>query len=199
MGRPSYRVTSMELLNTGEGFDLDDDGEVNNKLPAVLTLLDLAVDDECQDTGPQAAAAFPPQAQGHARHRRHHQVDRVEVEQREGDQTADVVSQQVRLGLEGVPKSDARKVTIAYEPVWAIGTGITATAAQAQEVHLMIRRLLAEMYDEKLAQSLRIQYGGSVKANNAAELMNQQDIDGALVGGASLKAADFAAIVQAVA
>ena len=119
------------------------------------------------------------------------------LEQRENEQTLEVVSHQVKVGLEGVSKDDAAKVTIAYEPVWAIGTGVTATLEQAQEVHAMIRNLLSEMYDVQLAENLRIQYGGSVKPSNAAELLGQPDIDGALVGGASLKAADFAAIVQA--
>ena len=88
-------------------------------------------------------------------------------------------------------------VTIAYEPVWAIGTGLTATPQQAQEVHALIRKLLAEMYDRKIAGEIRIQYGGSVKPDNAGELMGQEDVDGLLVGGASLKADDFVAIVKA--
>jgi triosephosphate isomerase len=85
---------------------------------------------------------------------------------------------------------------IAYEPVWAIGTGKVATPAQAQEVHAMIRNLLTGLYGETVAQAVRIQYGGSVKPDNVKELMAQTDIDGALVGGASLKAADFSAIVN---
>ena len=88
-------------------------------------------------------------------------------------------------------------VTIAYEPVWAIGTGLTATPQQAQEVHAMIRKLVAQMYDRKIADAIRIQYGGSVKADNAGELMSQEDVDGLLVGGASLKTEDFVAIVKA--
>ena len=103
----------------------------------------------------------------------------------------------MKIGLEGVSKDHLRAVTIAYEPVWAIGTGVTATPDQAQEVHAMIRELLARAYDAATAQNLRIQYGGSVKPSNAAELLGQEDVDGALVGGASLKAADFTAIVQA--
>jgi triosephosphate isomerase len=87
-------------------------------------------------------------------------------------------------------------VTIAYEPVWAIGTGLTATPDQAQEVHALIRGLLAEMFGRKLAGEIRIQYGGSVRPDNAGELMRQEDIDGLLVGGASLKADDFVAIVK---
>jgi len=120
------------------------------------------------------------------------------LEQREAEQTTDVVRRQVTIGLEGVDAAGATKVTIAYEPVWAIGTGKTATPAQAQEVHAMIRGLLAEMYDADVADAVRIQYGGSVKPSNAAELLGQADVDGALVGGASLKADDFAGIVAAV-
>jgi triosephosphate isomerase len=86
---------------------------------------------------------------------------------------------------------------LAYEPVWAIGTGRNATSAQAQEVHAAIRALLGRLYDGETAGRVRIQYGGSVKPDNAAELLGQPDVDGALVGGASLKAADFAAIVKA--
>jgi triosephosphate isomerase len=89
------------------------------------------------------------------------------------------------------------RVTVAYEPVWAIGTGKTATPDQAQEVHAMIRKLLGDLYDANVAEATRIQYGGSVKPGNAAELLGQPDIDGALVGGASLKVDDFTAIVKA--
>jgi len=119
------------------------------------------------------------------------------LQEREAGATLDVVSRQVRIGMEGVSKAEASKVTVAYEPVWAIGTGKTATPAQAQEVHAMIRRLLERMYDAELAGKVRIQYGGSVKPSNAAELLHQGDVDGALVGGASLKAADFVGIVKA--
>ena len=122
--------------------------------------------------------------------------DRLLAE-REAHQTLDVVRRQVQVGLESVSRSDMERITVAYEPVWAIGTGVTATPDQAQEVHAMIRDLLGQTYDAELAESIRIQYGGSVKPSNAAELLHQADIDGALVGGASLKAADFAAIVQA--
>ena len=104
----------------------------------------------------------------------------------------------MHLGLEGGSAGDIGKVTIAYEPVWAIGTGEVATPAQAQEVHAMIRSLLGEMYDQNVAQNTRIQYGGSVKPDNAAELLGCEDVDGALVGGASLKADPFAGIVRAV-
>ena len=119
------------------------------------------------------------------------------LEERQAGKTLDVVGGQVKIGLEGVSADEAARVTIAYEPVWAIGTGLTATLAQAQEVHAMIRKLLADTYDAELAEAMRIQYGGSVKPANAAELLAQTDIDGALVGGASLKADDFAAIVKA--
>jgi triosephosphate isomerase len=119
------------------------------------------------------------------------------LEQREADKTTDVVTTQVRVGLEGVSAGAMSDVTIAYEPVWAIGTGKTATPDQVQEVHAMIRALLGGMYGRAVAASTVIQYGGSVKCSNAAELLGQPDIDGALVGGAALKAADFVGIVQA--
>lgn len=119
--------------------------------------------------------------------------------EREANQTTEVVTRQVKIGLENISKSQAEHITIAYEPVWAIGTGKTATPEQAQEVHAMIRQLVAKIYDASFAQSVRIQYGGSVKASNAAELLGQPDIDGALVGGASLKVADFVGIIKAVA
>ncbi|MGC9453357.1 MAG: triose-phosphate isomerase [Phycisphaerae bacterium] len=119
------------------------------------------------------------------------------LEQREANETMEVVRRQVEVGLEGVSSADAKRVTIAYEPVWAIGTGKTATPDQAQEVHAMIRKLLSERFDGPVADTIRIQYGGSVKPSNAGELLGQPDIDGALVGGASLKADDFAGIVEA--
>ena len=116
--------------------------------------------------------------------------------ERQGGQTQDVVSRQVRLGLEGVSRADVPRVTVAYEPVWAIGTGVVATVDQAQEVHALLRKLLAELYDAPTAEQIRIQYGGSVKPDNARALLHCPDIDGALVGGASLKVGDFAGIVQ---
>jgi len=119
------------------------------------------------------------------------------LEERRADRTFEVVARQVRIGLEGVGAADAACITVAYEPVWAIGTGVTAGPDQAQEVHAMIRKLLAESYDAALSDRVRIQYGGSVKPANAAELLAMPDIDGALVGGASLNADDFAAIVEA--
>jgi triosephosphate isomerase len=117
--------------------------------------------------------------------------------QREAGQTEAVVRDHVTGGLAGFTKDAMLDTVIAYEPVWAIGTGKTATPAQAQEVHAFIRELLAAMFDSPVAAKVRIQYGGSVKPANAKELLGQTDIDGALVGGASLKAADFAAIVKA--
>ncbi len=117
--------------------------------------------------------------------------------EREGAKTLSVVERQLRGGLAGLTKDDAANLVIAYEPVWAIGTGKVATTAQAQEVHASIRKLLVEQFGQAGGASIRIQYGGSVKPDNAAELMAQPDINGALVGGASLKAEDFAKIVRA--
>jgi triosephosphate isomerase (TIM) len=112
--------------------------------------------------------------------------------------TSAVVGRQTRLGLEGLTPAEAVKMVIAYEPVWAIGTGRAATAEQAQSVHSnVVRKALADLFGQDAAQSIRIQYGGSVTAKNAAELFSMPDIDGALVGGASLKPADFIAIVKA--
>jgi triosephosphate isomerase len=121
------------------------------------------------------------------------------IEQRKAEKTKVVITQQIEAGLAGLSAEKASAITIAYEPVWAIGTGLTATPEQAQEAHGLIRQLLAKMYSEQLAQEIRIQYGGSVKPGNAAELMAQKDVDGLLVGGASLKAEDFLAIIQAAA
>ncbi len=115
--------------------------------------------------------------------------------EREASRTLEVVNRQVRQGLAGIPGEVLAAVTVAYEPVWAIGTGKTATSAQAQEVHAAIRKILREL-GGSVADALRIQYGGSVKPENARELMSQPDVDGALVGGASLKAKDFLAIVK---
>jgi triosephosphate isomerase len=118
------------------------------------------------------------------------------LQEREGGRTVEVVSRQVRGALEGVAAADVARLTLAYEPVWAIGTGKTATTAQAQEVHAAIRKLLRELAGDAAAAAVRIQYGGSVKPDNAAELLAQPDVDGALVGGASLKASDFSLIVK---
>ena len=118
------------------------------------------------------------------------------LEDREAGKTNDVLRTQIEKGLDGVALADAQSLIVAYEPVWAIGTGKTATTDQAQEAHAFVRGLLAERLGPELAGALRIQYGGSVKPENARELMSQPDVDGALVGGASLKAASFVGIVR---
>ena len=109
----------------------------------------------------------------------------------------EVLRRQVHEGLEGLGEADFERLVIAYEPVWAIGTGLTATPDQADEAHGFVRALVREQFNETVSDGLRIQYGGSVKPENAAELMDKGNIDGALVGGASLKAESFAAIVKA--
>jgi triosephosphate isomerase len=119
------------------------------------------------------------------------------IEQREAGQTDAVNAAQVYYGLAGVRAEQMANVVIAYEPVWAIGTGKTATTGDAQAAHKAIRATLASMFGEQVAAATRVQYGGSVKPGNAAELFGQPDIDGGLIGGASLKAADFLAIVNA--
>ena len=122
------------------------------------------------------------------------------LEENRGGKTAEVVTRQVREGLKGLSAADAAKVIVAYEPVWAIGTGLAATGPQANQVIAdTIRKPFAEMYGDAAAQAIRVLYGGSVKGSNAAEFFGQPDIDGALVGGASLKAADFMEIVNAAA
>jgi triosephosphate isomerase len=118
------------------------------------------------------------------------------LEQREGQATFSVLEQQVRQALAEISAHAMPRVVIAYEPIWAIGTGKTATPDQAQEVHAFIRRLLGTLYGKALADQVRIQYGGSVNAGNIQTLMMQPDVDGALVGGASLEAASFAQIVS---
>ncbi len=117
------------------------------------------------------------------------------LQEREADRTESVVSSQIRGGLEGFTADELKTVVIAYEPVWAIGTGRTASPAQAQEVHAFIRQEIRDLLGN-IADDMRILYGGSVKPDNARELLGQKDIDGALVGGASLKAADFAGIID---
>ena len=117
------------------------------------------------------------------------------LDQREQGVTMDFIRQQVKVGLQNVTADQAKTMVIAYEPIWAIGTGKTATTEQAEEVCRGIRECIAEVYDEATAEAIRIQYGGSVNAGNAAELFAQPDIDGGLVGGASLKA-DFGKIVN---
>ena len=119
------------------------------------------------------------------------------LDQREAGETEDVVSGQLSSALADVSAEQMASVTIAYEPVWAIGTGKTATPEQAEEVHALLRKLLEQLYGAGIAKETIIQYGGSVKPANATELMAMPNVDGALVGGASLKAEPFAAIVQA--
>lgn len=121
------------------------------------------------------------------------------LEERDAGKTMQVVEEQVRRGLDGLCEERVQAVTIAYEPVWAIGTGRNATPQQAQEVHFGIRSLLEKLYNKEIAQSMRIQYGGSAKLANTAELMAQPDVDGLLVGGASLKVEEFAGMVKTVA
>ena len=119
------------------------------------------------------------------------------LEEREAGRTAAVVTTQVQGSLAGLTPADLEKIVVAYEPVWAIGTGRVATPQQAQEVHALIRGLLGGLASPAVAAKVRIQYGGSVKPDNAADLAVQPDIDGALVGGASLKADDFLGIAKA--
>lgn len=119
------------------------------------------------------------------------------LEQREAGQEKEVVGKQVKAGLEGVEIDDSSKLVLAYEPVWAIGTGRTATPEQAQEIHAFIRGLLVEQFGQDKAAKIHILYGGSMKPSNAAELLGKKDVDGGLIGGASLKADDFAALVEA--
>jgi triosephosphate isomerase len=116
--------------------------------------------------------------------------------EREAGQTEKVLTAQVRGCLAGLTKQQMEETIIAYEPVWAIGTGKTATAQQAQEAHLYIRVLVAKLFDDAVARRVRIQYGGSVKPSNARDLMSQPDVDGALVGGASLEDRTFADIIK---
>ncbi len=118
------------------------------------------------------------------------------LQEREEGNTLPVLERQLRSGLSGIPECDADKLIIAYEPVWAIGTGRTASDEQAQEVHAFIRSLLEQIFDPRSAGRMRILYGGSVKPDNIRGLMSCPDIDGALVGGASLNAESFAAIVK---
>jgi triosephosphate isomerase len=115
--------------------------------------------------------------------------------QRDSNATFEVLNQQIRRGLEGLAAEAMEHLVIAYEPIWAIGTGQTATPAQAQEVHAFIRDLVGKLQGKGFAEELRIQYGGSVNAGNIQALMTQPDVDGALVGGASLEASSFAQIV----
>jgi triosephosphate isomerase (TIM) len=118
------------------------------------------------------------------------------LDERVANQTEKVLETQVRGSLSGLSKGQMEETVVAYEPVWAIGTGKTATTAQAQAAHAFIRRQLAKLFDETVARRVRIQYGGSVKPANARELMSQPDVDGALVGGASLEPRSFADIIK---
>ena len=119
-----------------------------------------------------------------------------QLEERESGNTENIVGTQVRGSLAGLTTEEILGTVIAYEPVWAIGTGKTATAEQAQEVHAFIRNLLADLFDADTAKTVRIQYGGSVKPDNARELMSQPDVDGALVGGASLDVRVFSELIK---
>lgn len=123
-------------------------------------------------------------------------VGELEAEREDG-KTEEVVSRQVKAALEGVSTEDMANIVIAYEPVWAIGTGKTATSQQAEEVCALIRDLVKGLYNETVADDLTVQYGGSMNAKNAAELLAMKDIDGGLIGGASLKPDDFTVIINA--
>jgi triosephosphate isomerase len=120
------------------------------------------------------------------------------LDEREKGITARIITAQIRSVLAGIAESGMSQLTVAYEPVWAIGTGKTATPAQAQEVHQLIRKTVGQIFNWSVAEALVIQYGGSVKPDNAAELLAQNDIDGALVGGACLKVDSFVSIISAV-
>ncbi|MGD9107871.1 MAG: triose-phosphate isomerase [Gammaproteobacteria bacterium] len=120
------------------------------------------------------------------------------LEQREANQVEEIVRQQVTQGLVSFSANDIDKLIIAYEPVWAIGTGKTATPAQTEEVHAIIRKIIAEQFGTELAEKMRILYGGSVKPSNSKELLALENIDGALIGGASLKANDFIEIIKSI-
>ena len=120
------------------------------------------------------------------------------LEERESGVTNDIIKRQVTEGLKDISSDDMKKIIIAYEPVWAIGTGKTASPQQAEDVHAFIRGLVKSLYSNEIAEGLIIQYGGSVKPDNAKELLFQADIDGALVGGACLKAESFIGIIKAI-
>jgi triosephosphate isomerase len=119
------------------------------------------------------------------------------LEEREGGKLYDVIRKQLTVGLAGLSREDISKVVVAYEPVWAIGTGVVATPDQAQEMHKFIRDLLVELFDDEVAENMTILYGGSCKPSNASELFANPDVDGGLIGGAALKAEDFLGIVNA--
>jgi len=119
------------------------------------------------------------------------------IEEREAERTLEVIDEQLTKGLSGVSRLDLEKIVIAYEPVWAIGTGQTATPEQAQEAHFFLRKKLAELYDTEISERVKILYGGSVKPENAKDLFKQPDIDGGLIGGACLNADSFYQIILA--
>ena len=119
------------------------------------------------------------------------------LEQREQGITDELVAMQTKIALGGVTEEELKRIIIAYEPVWAIGTGKTATAEQANEVCAVIRATVKSLYGEKAAEGITVQYGGSMNAKNAAELLSKTNVDGGLIGGASLKAADFTTIINA--
>ena len=121
------------------------------------------------------------------------------LEEREAGNTIAVVSKQTSEGMAGLSAGDAQKVVIAYEPVWAIGTGKTATPAMAQEVHAEIRKVLADLFGAEASENIQILYGGSMKPENADDLLKEKDIDGGLIGGAALKADSFVALVKSAA
>ena len=118
------------------------------------------------------------------------------LEERESNQTFEVLERQITVALNDVQLTQAERLVVAYEPVWAIGTGLTATAEQAQEVHRFIRGILADRFTQEFADGIVVQYGGSVKSSNALELLSCPDVDGALIGGASLKAEEFVKIIE---
>ena len=120
-----------------------------------------------------------------------------ELQQRQNGNYFDIIQQQLEIGVLSLSSELIKKVTLAYEPVWAIGTGVTANPDQIQEIHQFIRNLIHERFDETISNSIRILYGGSVKPTNAVEIFNLADVDGGLIGGASLKFADFQSIVEA--
>jgi len=120
------------------------------------------------------------------------------LSEREEGITNDIVKRQLTKGLKNITADELKNIIVAYEPIWAIGTGKTATPEQAQEVHAFIRKLIADIYSDQIADNIVIQYGGSVKPDNASTLLSQTDIDGALVGGACLKADSFLSIIASV-
>jgi len=118
------------------------------------------------------------------------------LEERKAGKTEQVIEKQIKVGLDGIGNENVKRIIIAYEPVWAIGTGETATPQQAEDVHLFIRNLIGSLYNHQIAEYIRIQYGGSVKPSNADELLRQKNIDGALIGGASLELDSFLEITK---